>query len=50
MHHSTPAIAVVIVLAAVWGGVCVLALVVLVLYFAYRILKNRRGSYETLGA
>jgi N-acetylated-alpha-linked acidic dipeptidase len=41
---------VVIVLAAVWGGVCVLALVVLVLYFAYRILKNRRGSYETLGA
>merc|ERR1711879_337765 len=41
---------VVIVLAAVWGGICVLALVVLVLYFAFRVVKNRRGSYETLGA
>lgn len=41
---------VVIVLAAVWGGICVLALAVLVLYFVYRVVKNRRGNYETLGA
>jgi N-acetylated-alpha-linked acidic dipeptidase len=40
---------VVIVLAAVWGAICALALLVLVLYFVYRVVKNRRGGYETLG-
>jgi hypothetical protein len=41
---------VVIVLAAVWGAICVLALLVIALYFVYRVVKNRRGGYETLGA
>jgi len=40
---------VVIVLAAIWAGLCVVAVAALILYFVYRVVQNRRSSYEIIG-
>jgi len=40
---------VVLVLAVVWAVACGIIVSGLILYFIYRVVKNREGGYETLG-